>query len=81
MSTQMMVRIEPDLKNKVDKMARAEGKTISHVVRELLEDYVKNRDIGGYIDSLWERIGTKLSSQGLTPDKIQKAIHEVRKRK
>lgn len=81
MSTQMMVRIEPELKNKVDKMARAEGKTISNVVRELLEDYVKNRDIGGYIDNLWERIGTKLSSRGLTPDKIQKVIHEVRKRK
>jgi len=38
MSTQMIVRIEPGLKDKVNRFARAEGKTTSDVVRELLEE-------------------------------------------
>ena len=45
MTTQMIVRVNPDLKNKVNTLAKAEGKSVSEVVRELLEDYVKNRDM------------------------------------
>ena len=41
----MIVRINPDLKTKVNNLEKAEGKSVSEVVRELLEDYVKNRDI------------------------------------
>lgn len=78
MVTQMIVRIEPELKDKVNRLARTEGKTTSDVVRELLEDYVRSRDIGTYIDGLWERIGNKLSSKGMTPDHIQQAIQDVR---
>ncbi len=58
MTTQMIVRIDPILKNKVSDFAKAEGKNVSEIVRELLESYVKNRDIGSYIDDLWSRIGT-----------------------
>ena len=45
MTTQMIVRVDPDLKAKVNNFAKAEGKSVSEVVRELLEEYVKNRDI------------------------------------
>lgn len=78
MSTQMIVRIEPELKDKASTLAKAEGKTMSEIVRELLEDYVRNRDIGGYIDDLWGRIGTKLASRGVGPKDIRKVIREVR---
>jgi predicted transcriptional regulator len=81
MSTQMIVRIDPRLKNKVDSLAKAEGKSVSEVVRELLEDYVKNRDIGLYIDDLWQRIGDKLNSRKIGPQEIQRAIKEVRAKK
>ena len=81
MSTQMIVRINPDLKNKVNSLAKAEGKSVSEVVRELLEDYVKNRDIGLYIDDLWQRIGDKLISRKIGPKEIQRAIQEVRAKK
>jgi len=57
MTTQMIVRIDPDLKAKVNNFAKVEGKSVSEVVRELLEEYVKTRDIDSYIDNLWERIG------------------------
>jgi predicted DNA-binding protein len=77
----MIVRINPELKNKVNNLAKAEGKSISEVVRELLEDYVKNRDIGLYIDDLWQRIGDKLISRKIGPQEIQRAIREVRAKK
>jgi len=78
MSTQMIVRIDPELKAKVNNLAKNEGKSISEVVRELLEDYVKDRDIGLYIDDLWKRISTKLTSRGFGPKDIKRVIQEVR---
>ena len=81
MSTQMIVRIDPELKTKVNNLAKNEGKSISEVVRELLEDYVKDRDIGLYIDDLWKRIGAKLESRGFGPKDIRSVIQEVRTKK
>jgi len=81
MTTQMIVRINPDLKNKVNNLAKAEGKNVSQVVRELLEDYVRDRDIGSYIDGLWEGIGGSLKSRGHTPQTIERVIREARMEK
>jgi len=78
MTTQMIVRIDPDLKAKVNNFAKAEGKNVSEVVRELLEDYVKSRDINSYVDDLWDRIGGKLTSSGFGPKDIKRVIREVR---
>ncbi|MBS3780226.1 MAG: CopG family transcriptional regulator, partial [Desulfovermiculus sp.] len=57
MTHQMIVRIDPELKAKVRNLAKEEGKSVSKVVRGLLEEYVKTRDIDTYIDDLWDRIG------------------------
>ncbi len=81
MTTQMIVRIDPELKTKVNNLAKAEGKNVSEVVRELLEDYVRNRDIGSYIDDLWHRIGAKLTSRRTKPENIQRVIQQVRAKK
>jgi predicted DNA-binding protein len=78
MESQMMVRIDPELKSKVNTIAKSEGKSISEVVRELLEDYVRDRDIGLYIDDLWKRIGAKMTSRGFGPEDITRAIREAR---
>lgn len=80
MTTQMIVRVDPKLKAKVNNLAKAEGKNPSEVVRELLEDYVKNRDIGLYVDDLWQRIGDKLTNRGAAPDTIQRAIASARRK-
>ena len=78
MATQMIVRVDPDLKAKVSSLAKSEGKNVSEIVRELLESYVRNRDIGSYIDDLWGRVGTKLISKGIKPEGIQSVIQDVR---
>ena len=67
-----------DLKSKVTTLAKAEGRNVSAVVRELLENYVKDRDISSYIDDLWGRTGAKLKARGIKPADIQKAIKKAR---
>ena len=78
MTTQMIVRVDPDLKAKVNNFAKIEGKSVSEVVRELLEEYVKTRDIDSYIDNLWNRIGGKLASSGIGPRDVRRVIRDVR---
>jgi len=80
-STQMIIRMDPDLKERLNKLARIEGKTTSQMVRELIEDHIKEHDIGSYIDGLWERTGKKLRSKGVTPADIGRAVKDVRRRK
>lgn len=78
MNTQMIVRIDPKLKEKVNSLARSEGKNISEIVRELLESYVKDRDIEAYVDDLWGRINSKLNTHGADLEDIPRVIDEVR---
>jgi len=78
MTTQMIVRLDPELKAKVNNFAKVEGKSVSEVVRELLEEYVKSRDINSYIENLWERIGGKLASSGIGPKDVKRIIRDVR---
>ena len=78
MPTQMIIRIDDDLKKSFSKLAQSEGKNSSQVVRELIESYIQEHDIGSYIDGLWNRVGEKLTDKGVSPAKIKKAIHETR---
>lgn len=78
MATQMIVRVEPDLKNKVSQLAKAEGKNLSELVRELLEKYTKERDMSAYIDNLWEKIGQNFVQNNVSEGDIKNAIEQVR---
>jgi predicted DNA-binding protein len=80
MATQMIIRIDPEIKDRLNKLARVEGKTTSKMVRELIEEYIKERDISAYIDDLWNRIGVKLRSRRTKISDIDRAIKEVRKK-
>ena len=79
MSSQMIIRIDPELKEKLYKLARAEGKPASRMVRELITDYVKDRDIGAYVDELWDRIGGKLRSKGVKAPDVERAVRASKK--
>jgi metal-responsive CopG/Arc/MetJ family transcriptional regulator len=79
MTTQMIIRIDSEMKNRLNKLARVEGKTTSQMVRELIEDYIKEKDIGTYIDNLWGRIGGRLRAKGINQRDINRAIKESRR--
>ena len=74
----MIIRVESSLKNKVSRLAKAEGKNLSELVRELLEKYTKERDMSAYIDNLWDRIGLNLSQNNISEANIEEAIKQVR---
>jgi len=78
MTTQLIVRVEPELKEQVSRLARAEGKTASEVVRELLTQYVQERDMAAHIDRLWAAIGAQLPAEARDPDYVQEVIRKVR---
>jgi len=81
MTTQMIIRIDSEVKNRLNKLANAEGKTTSQIVRELIENYIKERDIGAYIDDIWKRIGERLTSSGVVLSDVDKAIRDARRNK
>jgi len=78
MTTQMIIRVESNLKNKVSQLAKTEGKNLSELVRELLVKYTRERDIGAYIDNLWDRTGQFFSKNNISEADIEKAIKQVR---
>ena len=79
MSKQLIIRIDPELKDRLFKLAQAEGKPASRMVRDIIAEYVKERDIGPHIDDLWARIGEKLKAKGVTPRRIAAVIRESRR--
>jgi predicted DNA-binding protein len=80
MTTQMIIRIDPDVKEKIRRIAMQEGKTTSQIVREMIEERIKERDISSYIDGLWDRVGRKFKSKSAKKD-IDRVIRKVRSEK
>lgn len=81
MSTQMIIRMDEGLKDRLNRLARAEGKNTSEMVRGLIEAYIKEHDISAYVDDLWDRVGGKLKAEGVTPATVRRAVKAVRKQK
>jgi len=79
-TTQMIIRVDQGLKNKVSQLAKADGKNLSELVRELLERYTRERNMSAYIDNLWDRIGNNLSETDVSEVDISEAIKQVRSR-
>ncbi|GAB4255323.1 ribbon-helix-helix protein, CopG family [Deferrisoma sp.] len=80
MRAQLLVRIDPDLKARLARAARGEGKTTSEVVRELVEGYVRERDPAGQLEALWDRIGRRLRENGYGPADVDRFVAEARRR-
>jgi len=74
----MIVCLDSEIKTKLLKLARAEGKYTSQVVRELIENYIRDRYMETYVGDLWNRVGKKLKDRGIGSDDIDRAIHDVR---
>ena len=81
MSTQMIIRIDDEVKSRLNRLARLEGKSTSEMVRGLIEDFIKERDIAAYIDDLWDRTGRKLKSKDVTPSAIERAVKASRSKR
>jgi predicted DNA-binding protein len=81
MTLQMIVRIDEEMKEKFQKSAQREGKTVSQALRDLMQTYVQDHDAAAYIDSLWDKIGKKFKSRGIGLKEVNKAIRQSRSAK
>ena len=79
MSEQLLVQIDSELKKRLAEIAQSEGKSPGDVVRLLIENYVQNRDIGAYVDDLWERIGRNLEEKHVVAGDTEAAVKAVRR--
>ena len=79
MTEQLLIRIAPELKRKLSKMASLEGKTSTQVVRDLIQEYIRQRDLPAYIEDVWARIAADLASKGVKQSDVAKTIRAVRK--
>jgi len=79
MEKQLLIRIDNNLKERLERLARSEGKTTSEMVRELISEYVTEKDIGAYIEELWNKVSNKLREKGVRSDDVRRAVAETRK--
>lgn len=79
MGDQILIRMDPALKEQLAKVAKMEGKTSSEVIRALVEDYLRQRDVGAYVDSLWDRLGKDFKARKLTARDVTAAVKASRK--
>ena len=79
MGDQILIRMDPVLKEQLARAAKMEGKTSSEVVRTLVEDYLRQRDVGAYVDSLWSKFAKDFKSRKLSAKDITSAIKASRK--
>ena len=77
-TTQMIIRLDERVKTNLSKLAKADGKNSSLVIRELINNYVQERSMDKYIDDLWRRVGRKLNRKKIEQKEIVKAIRDVR---
>jgi predicted DNA-binding protein len=79
MNTQMIIRIDPKQREKLNRLSRADGKPTSVVIREMIDCYINEHDPEAYIDDLWSKISTNISNNGYTENDIPRIIQESRK--
>ena len=80
MATQLVIRIDPEVKEKLMKLARVEGKTASDKVREMVNEYVAQSDLSAIVDDLWVRISNKMRKRGVTARDVDRTIAQVRRK-
>jgi hypothetical protein len=71
MSTTVTVRIDDDLRRALEARARAQGKTLSAMVRETLEDAVVERPFGSRVGHLRGRLRLPCPIAGAWREKLR----------
>lgn len=78
MQSQLIIRVDSNIKSKFQKIARMEGKTTSEKIREMMNDYISQKDFAASVDRVWDKITTEFKKRGVTDNDIDMAIKEVR---
>lgn len=78
MVSQILIRVDKELKDKFQRLSRSEQKSVNEKLRELMEEYVKDHNIEAAMKNLWDEIGQSLKKKGYKASDVNKKIKEVR---
>ena len=78
MVSQILIRVDKELKDKFRRLSRTEQKSVNEKVRELMEEYVKDHSMEVAMRSLWDEIGQSLQKKGYKASDVKQMIKEVR---
>ncbi len=78
MVSQILIRVDKELKNKFQRLSRTEQKSVNEKIRELMEEYVKDHNPEAAMRKLWDEIGESLRKKGYKASDVNKKIKEVR---
>ncbi len=78
MTSQILVRVDKDIKDKFQKLSRFEHKSVNEKIRELIKDYVEEHNIENAMKGLWAEIGSSMKTKGYTVSDVEKTIRKVR---
>ena len=76
----LTVRIDDDLKDHLQTLARQEGKSTGDVVRGLVQRYVQDRDQGAALRALWDRMRERAEEARASQRGVEDAIESARKK-
>jgi predicted DNA-binding protein len=79
MTSQLIIRIDSRKREQLKRLSKAEGKASSEVVRELIDNFIKDHDMSGYVDDLWKRTNAVMAKNGRSLKDVDKFIVESRK--
>ncbi len=78
MVSQVLIRVDKELKDKFKRLSRTEEKSVNEKIRELMEEYVKEHDMEAAMRTLWDEIGQSLRKKGYKASDVSRKIKEVR---
>ncbi len=81
MTSQILVRVDKDLKDKFRRLSGTERKSVNEKLRELMEEYVKEHSLAPAMKSLWDEVGLSMKKKGYKASDVEKMIRKVRSTK
>jgi hypothetical protein len=81
MPSQLLIRIDDDLKEKIRRLSHLEKKSVSEKIRELVAEYVAEHDMESALKDLWNDIGQAIKKKGYKESDVKRLIKEARSHK
>jgi predicted DNA-binding protein len=81
MTSQILVRLDKELKDKFQWLSGIERKSVNEKVRELMEKYVKEHSLEATMKNLWDEIGSSMKKKGYKEADVARMIKKVRSAK
>ena len=78
MTSQILVRVDKDTKEKFQRLSRIEHKSLNEKLCELMKEYVEEHNIESAMKGLWSEIGGFLNKKGYKVSDVEKTIRKVR---